>query len=371
MRDAEEAPGRGLQRRAAHVDLRGERGGQLGLPDARQRLGDRRVRRRGSPARWSSCRRRCRRSRRAAGAAGRPRPAPSARAASRRRPAAARRAGRRRRRAPSPRGRRRRAPPRARRGSRPGRPRAAPRGRRRASRRRARRRPRARRLADSSCSTVARSAALSFSKVASRLAAPWPLSSICRPPTSRHSTVIASPRRRRPLPGRRTNSRVTSQSRVRCCSIADVPTTAAESSSSSVTVRSSSSPSTSVSVGRCSKRRMLTRPVVMTWPASMEVTRVIGTKIRRRPGTSTTRPRTRGASWPMRSETTTSRTRPTWSPVGSNTAMPARRAMKTLRRRAAHEGSGYRRAAPEPRYDGPGTPTFRVRGSGGGRGGRR
>ena len=32
----------------------------------------------------------------------------------------------------------------------------------------------------------------------------------------------------------------------------------------------------------------------MTWPASTAVTRVIGRKMRRRGGTSTTRPRTRG-----------------------------------------------------------------------------
>jgi hypothetical protein len=102
---------------------------------------------------------------------------------------------------------------------------------------------------------------------------------------------------------------------------ADVP------SSSSVTVRSSISPSTRVSVGRCWNRRMLTRPVVMTWPASIEVTRVIGTKMRRRPGTSTTRPSTRGSSGPSRRDTTTSRTRPTWSPIGSKSGVPARRAM--------------------------------------------
>ena len=63
---------------------------------------------------------------------------------------------------------------------------------------------------------------------------------------------------------------------------------------------------------------------------SMDVTRVIGRKMRRRPGTSITRPSTRGASRPMRSVTTTSRTRPTWSPIGSKTAVSARRAMKTL-----------------------------------------
>ncbi len=52
--------------------------------------------------------------------------------------------------------------------------------------------------------------------------------------------------------------------------------------STSRTRRSSSSPSTSVSVCRCSKRRMLTTPVVITWPDSTPVTRVIGRKIRRR-----------------------------------------------------------------------------------------
>ena len=162
----------------------------------------------GSPARSSSCRRRCRRSTRAAGAAAPPRRAPSARAASAPPGAAARRAGRPRRRAASPRGRRRRAPPRACRGSRPGRPRAAPRARRRASRRRGPTATSMRRFGDSSCRTVARSAALSFSNVASRFAAPWPSSTSESPVTSSQSTVRASPRRRSPLPGRRTNSRV-------------------------------------------------------------------------------------------------------------------------------------------------------------------
>ena len=60
------------------------------------------------------------------------------------------------------------------------------------------------------------------------------------------------------------------------------------------TCRSSICPNTSVSVGRCSKRRMFTTPVVMTCPLSMWVTRVIGTKISRRPNTSTTSPSTRG-----------------------------------------------------------------------------
>src|SRR6476469_6215744 len=74
---------------------------------------------------------------------------------------------------------------------------------------------------------------------------------------------------------------------------------------------------------------MFTSPVVMTWPLSTWVTRVIGTKIDRRPNTSTTSPSTRGGSSPGRSTTTRSRTLPTWSPAGSNTDRPARRAAKT------------------------------------------
>src|SRR5450830_1086300 len=66
----------------------------------------------------------------------------------------------------------------------------------------------------------------------------------------------------------------------------------------------------------------------MTWPASMLVTRVRGRKTRRRPGTSTTRPTARGAPF-AGVIMTTSRTRPTRSPMGSNTAVPARRAMYT------------------------------------------
>jgi hypothetical protein len=75
---------------------------------------------------------------------------------------------------------------------------------------------------------------------------------------------------------------------------------------------------------------MFTSPVVITCPASTLVTRVIGTNTRRRPGTSTTSPTTRGCCLPARNTTTTSRIRPTWSPMGSKTARPARRATKTL-----------------------------------------
>ncbi len=118
-------------------------------------------------------------------------------------------------------------------------------------------------------------------------------------------------------------------SRARSGSIATSSTTATPLPSRSWTTRSSSSASTRVSAARCSNRRMLTRPVVMTWPPSMLVTRVIGRKTRRRPGTSTTRPMACGRARPGRKTTTTSRTRPTWSPCGSKTARPDMRATKT------------------------------------------
>ena len=66
-----------------------------------------------------------------------------------------------------------------------------------------------------------------------------------------------------------------------------------------------------------------------TVPGSMEVIRVIGMKMRRRGGTSTINPRTLGATCPLCRVATASRTFPTWSPAGSKTAVPARRAIKT------------------------------------------
>ena len=91
-------------------------------------------------------------------------------------------------------------------------------------------------------------------------------------------------------------------------------------------MRSSSSPSTSVSPARCSKRLRLSVPEAsITAPGSTAVTRPIGTKIRRRATTSTTRPSTRGAAVPTRRATTTSRTLPTRSPLGSKTVSPASR----------------------------------------------
>jgi hypothetical protein len=81
---------------------------------------------------------------------------------------------------------------------------------------------------------------------------------------------------------------------------------------------------TSRSVGRCSKRRTFITPVVMTCPDSMPVTLVIGRKMRRRVASSTTSPSSRGGLRPTRSMATRSRTRPTWSPLGSKTAVPER-----------------------------------------------
>ncbi len=186
----------------------------------------------------------------------------------------------------------------------------------------------ARRLADRWCRTLARSAGRNCSNVASRFSAPCPCSSTEKPVTPDHSTVSVSPLLRRNAPllrPLRTKTLSISQSRRagNCCT--DRSSTVTSSCVSvSVTRRSSSSPKTRRSVGRCSKRRTLSTPVVMTWPESMPVTRVMGRKIRRRVGSSTTSPRTRGGLRPTRSMTTRSRTRPTWSPAGSNTAMPER-----------------------------------------------
>ncbi len=61
----------------------------------------------------------------------------------------------------------------------------------------------------------------------------------------------------------------------------------------------------------------------------MLVTRVIGTKIRRRPKTSATIPSTRGWLTSDRMATTRSRTLPTWSPWGSKIGSPTSRAAYT------------------------------------------
>src|SRR3546814_11055530 len=61
----------------------------------------------------------------------------------------------------------------------------------------------------------------------------------------------------------------------------------------------------------------------------MLVTRVIGTKIRRLPKTSATRPSTRGWLTSLRTDATRSLTLPTWSPWGSKIGSPISRATKT------------------------------------------
>lgn len=88
------------------------------------------------------------------------------------------------------------------------------------------------------------------------------------PVTSRHSATWVCPRRRNPLLGSWTATRESTQSRLRACSIATSKTTPVTPTppegSLMVTVRSSIWPITSVSVERCSKRRMLSSPVVCT-----------------------------------------------------------------------------------------------------------
>src|SRR4051794_26406227 len=75
----------------------------------------------------------------------------------------------------------------------------------------------------------------------------------------------------------------------------------------------------------------------------MLVTRVIGTKIRRRPNTSATMPSTRGWLASERMATTRSRTLPTWSPCGSKIGRPTRRAAYT------RDGAVLTRLLPGPR----------------------
>ncbi len=182
-----------------------------------------------------------------------------------------------------------------------------------------------------SCSWAATSAGRSPASTASSESAPWPVSVADRPSTSFQSTCCSTARRRPSLPlAARTASLVITQSRVRLCSMAASTTTIRAPSSIRTTLRSSTSPSTSSSFGRCSKRLMLTLPVVSTTASgSIRVTRPIGTKIRRRCCTSTTRPSTRGGWRPTRRVATASRTRPSWSPLGSNTPRPASLATKT------------------------------------------
>ncbi len=81
---------------------------------------------------------------------------------------------------------------------------------------------------------------------------------------------------------------------------------------------------------RLENRRRLSVPVPSTIAsASMDVIRPIGRKIRRRIGTSATSPITCGAALPSPTRATASRTRPTWSPLGSKMEIPEIRARYT------------------------------------------
>src|SRR5215217_895453 len=157
------------------------------------------------------------------------------------------------------------------------------------------------------------------------VSAPCPTCGSARPSTSSQDSWCSCPRR--PIrPGSWTARRDSTQSPVRVCSMPASTTCAGLPDSRMRTVRSSSSPRTSVSPARCSKRLRLSVPDAgITAPGSTPVTRPIGTKIRRRATTSTTRPSTDGGALLTRSATTTSRTLPTRSPLGSKTVSPASR----------------------------------------------
>src|SRR5919112_348919 len=157
------------------------------------------------------------------------------------------------------------------------------------------------------------------------VSAPCPVWGSDSPVTSSQASWCSWPRR--PIrPGSWTATRESTQSPVRVCSMPASTTCAVLSESRIRTLRSSSSPRTSVSPARCSKRLRFSVPdASITAPGSTAVTRPIGTKIRRRATTSTTRPSTCGGALLTRRATTTSRTLPTRSPLGSKTVRPASR----------------------------------------------
>ncbi|CAB4867854.1 unannotated protein [freshwater metagenome] len=99
--------------------------------------------------------------------------------------------------------------------------------------------------------------------------------------------------------------------------------------STNVTDRSNNSDKTVISLVLGSNLRILSKPVIITCPLLIDVTRVIGTKIRLRGGTSTINPKILGGWLLERRVATASLTFPTWSPFGSNTPVPANRARNT------------------------------------------
>ena len=159
------------------------------------------------------------------------------------------------------------------------------------------------RPAGSSRSTSATSAGLSSLIWARIETLPWTAAGFMSPVTSRTGTVKDRwpPTARLPV---RTYSEVSCHSRGFVWVMATSMTTASSFVSRRWTWRSISWASTSVSAGRWEKRRMLTIPVVMTWPLAIEVTRVSGRKTRRFPTTSTTRPTASGSPFRRKRATT-------------------------------------------------------------------
>ncbi|GAB3869389.1 hypothetical protein GCM10027610_128740 [Dactylosporangium cerinum] len=125
----------------------------------------------------------------------------------------------------------------------------------------------------------------------------------------------------------RTATRLNAHVPVRSASIATSTTVPVRPVAGTLTCRSMKSSRTSSSPWRFSNRRRFSVPVLSTTASgSIAVIRPIGRKIRRRIGISATSPTTLGGRSSVRARATASRTRPTWSPFGSNTLRPARRA---------------------------------------------
>ena len=244
-----------------------------------------------------------------------------------------RRSGRRRRRRTSPRGCRRRARSRGARGSRPGPPRAAPRGRRRAARRRARRPPRCGARAAGRGSRSRRRPA--GGPPARRPGARRPGRPGCwpGPRRRRHSTTWVWPRRRKPLVGSWIATRESTQSRVRACSIATSNTTPCDLGAADGDLPVEHLPDHEGLGGA------LLEPAHVEQPGGDHLAGVdAGDPGHRREDLAPAEhlDHQPDDAWletsedaPGRITTTTSRTLPTWSPWGSNTGSPARRAAKT------------------------------------------
>ena len=153
----------------------------------------------------------------------------------------------------------------------------------------------------------ARSAGRMSSVYCTSAVAAWLESVLSRPETSDTSTVRVSPLRVKPREEVRTRwtcSVEITQSLGRRWRIATSRMRTWPEPSFIVTTRSKSSESTSVSMGRCVNERMLSRPVVMTEPDSIAVTRVSGRKTRLRGPTSTTKPMTLASDFSRKMTTT-------------------------------------------------------------------